>query len=208
MSTAQFQRIAWGAAPAATHSNSPFDPIIGDSSGAPRSATVNPAIPSPQLLQSQPTPCQTRPPASTSSQLTAPSPIPPSSGINNDQTRDKLDISPEHKQVQSKLLREADFTDWRSNAPAADPDDSDDMQKDDPFTIAKLWKHYNKSKSRVASQERMENLSWRMMSMTLKQQRERDQARYASGTLILWLFPARMGQGLTIMSFKTESTSH
>lgn len=191
MSTAQFQRMAWGAAPAATHSNSPFDPIIGDSSGAPRSATVNPAIPSPQLLQSQPTPCQTRPSASSSSQLIVPSPIPLSSGI-NDQTRDKLDISPEHTQVQSKLLHEAYFTDWRSDAPAADPDDSDDMQKDDPFTIAKLWKHYNKSKSRVASQERMENLSWRMMSMTLKQQRERDQARYASGTLIPWLFSARM----------------
>lgn len=192
MSTAQFQRIAWGAASAATHSNSPVDPIIGDSSGAPRSAIVNTAIPSAQLLQPQPTPYQPRPSASSSSQLTAPSPIPPSSGINHEQTREKLDISPEHKQVQSKLLREAYFTDWRSDAPAADPDDSDDMQKDDPFTIAKLWKHYNKSKSRVASQERMENLSWRMMSMTLKQQRERDQARYASGVPILWHFSARM----------------
>lgn len=177
MSTAKVQRIAWGATHAATHSNSPFDPIIGDSSG---SATDNQAIPSPQLLQAQSTAYQKRSSASSSSQLIVPSPIPSASGINSDQTGDKLDISAEHNQVPSKLLHEAYFANLRSDTPAADPDDSDDFQKDDPFTIAKLWKHYSKSKSRIASQERMENLSWRMMSMTLKQQRERDQARYAS----------------------------
>ncbi len=187
---AQYKRIAWGAAPAATPSNSHFDPMIGDSSGALRSAIVNPPVPSPQLQQSQPSPYQDQSLLPSSSRLTGPLPTPLSSGINNNRTRGKLDISSEHKQIRSKLLSEAIFPDWRDDASGADLDDPDEMQKNDPVTISQLWKQLSKTKKRVPHQERMENLSWRMMGITLKQQR--DQARYDSPSLILSALAATM----------------
>lgn len=186
MSTGQYKRIAWGAAHAATHSNSQFDPVIGDSSGAVLSTEGNPPVPSPQLQP--PSPYQPR--SSSSSQLTLPLPSTPSSAIVFRRTRGKLDISPERNQTRTELLREAYFPDWRDDASSADLGHPDEMQKKDPLAT-QIWKLYSKTKLQLPHHERMENLTWRMMAMSLKR-KEREQARYACQ---IWLMHdgARIG---------------
>jgi len=92
------------------------------------------------------------------------------------QVRDKLEISPENKQTREDLLREAFFADWNDDASSADLGDPDDMQKKDPLGT-QIWKLYSKTKTQLPNQERMENLTWRMMAMNLKR-KEREQARY------------------------------
>ncbi|KAK6533240.1 hypothetical protein TWF694_002196 [Orbilia ellipsospora] len=46
------------------------------------------------------------------------------------------------------------------------------MQKQDPLAT-QIWKLYSRTKVGLPNQERMENLTWRMMSMTLKRERRR-----------------------------------
>lgn len=50
------------------------------------------------------------------------------------------------------------------------------MQKRDPLGT-QIWRLYSKTKSQLPNQERLENLTWRMMAMNLR--KEREQARYA-----------------------------
>lgn len=45
------------------------------------------------------------------------------------------------------------------------------MQKEDPLGI-QIWKLYARTKSQLPNRERMDNLSWRMMSISLKQQQQ------------------------------------
>ena len=92
------------------------------------------------------------------------------------QVRDKLDISPENKQTRKDLLREAFFNDWKDDASHADLGNPDEMQKKDPLGT-QIWKLYSKTKIQLPNQERMENLTWRMMAMNLKR-KEREQARW------------------------------
>lgn len=87
-----------------------------------------------------------------------------------------MDISPENKQTRKNLLRESFFSDWKDDAASADFGDPDEMQKKDPLGT-QIWKLYSKTKSQLPNQERMENLTWRMMAMNLKR-KEREQARY------------------------------
>ena len=74
------------------------------------------------------------------------------------------------------LLREAFFPDWKDDASKGDLADPDEMQKRDPLGT-QIWKLYSKTKTQLPNQERMENLTWRMMAMNLKR-KEREQARY------------------------------
>ena len=90
--------------------------------------------------------------------------------------RDHLGISLENKQARKDLLRESVFSDWKDDASSADLGDPDEMQRKDPLGT-QIWKLYSKTKSQLPNQERMENLTWRMMAMNLKR-KEREQARY------------------------------
>lgn len=54
-------------------------------------------------------------------------------------------------------------------------DSPEEMQKMDPLGI-QIWKLYSKTKSQLPNKERMDNLSWRMMSMSLKL-KEQERAR-------------------------------
>lgn len=98
------------------------------------------------------------------------------------QVRDKLDISPENQQTRKDLLREAFFADWNDDASSADLGNPDDMQKKDPLGT-QIWKLYSKTKTQLPNQERMENLTWRMMAMNLKR-KEREQARYMMAQVV------------------------
>ncbi|KAK9485726.1 hypothetical protein V1527DRAFT_496498 [Lipomyces starkeyi] len=62
-----------------------------------------------------------------------------------------------------------------TNIPAFDQQSpvDEELCKDDPLAT-KIWRLYSKAKSSLPNQERMENLTWRMMAMSLRK-RERQQ---------------------------------
>lgn len=76
-------------------------------------------------------------------------------------------------------MRETIFPSWRDDASgAADPLDSpDEMQKKDPLAT-QIWKLYSKTKKQLPNQERMENLTWRMMAMNLRKRKQEEDAKY------------------------------
>lgn len=79
--------------------------------------------------------------------------------------------------AQSDLLQDAVFPTWKDDAGPDNFDSPEELQKQDPLGT-QIWKLYSKTKTRLPNQERMENLTWRMMAMNLKR-REREQALYA-----------------------------
>ncbi|KAJ9612175.1 Sodium- and chloride-dependent GABA transporter 1 [Cladophialophora chaetospira] len=74
------------------------------------------------------------------------------------------------------LLRDAVFPDWKDDTSPSDVESPTEMQKKDPLGT-QIWKLYSRTKSRLPNQERMENLTWRMMAMNLRR-REQMQTAY------------------------------
>jgi GATA-binding protein, other eukaryote len=73
------------------------------------------------------------------------------------------------------MLRDSVFPDWKDGAPRSPLESPDEMQKKDPLGM-QIWKLYSTMKYQLPNQERMKNLSWRMMAMNLKRrERERQQ---------------------------------
>jgi len=157
-----------GLAYAATQWNPPFETSIGPSSGA-QHTHVAPSTTSPQTSR---TPNRPDLPSSHP-------PKPPSTAVTLSEIgiQAKLDLSVASGSTRKDLLREAFFPDWKDDASSGDLDHPDEMQKRDPLGT-QIWKLYSKTKSQLPNQERMENLTWRMMAMNLKR-KEREQARYA-----------------------------
>jgi len=50
----------------------------------------------------------------------------------------------------------------------------EELQKQDPLA-AQVWRFFSKTKQMLPNQERMENLTWRMMHMNLRKRREEEQ---------------------------------
>jgi Fungal protein of unknown function (DUF1752) len=90
---------------------------------------------------------------------------------------DKLDQSEREVVVGNGLLCNTVFLGWHDDAGGNVVDSPEEMQKKDPLGT-QIWKLYSRTKSRLPNQERMENLTWRMMAMNLKR-REQRQALYA-----------------------------
>jgi GATA-binding protein len=78
------------------------------------------------------------------------------------------------------LLQDSLFPEWRSGAPRPGFDSPDEMQRKDPLAT-QIWKLYSRTKAQLPNQERMENLTWRMMAMSLKRQEQQrlQQSKYA-----------------------------
>lgn len=94
-------------------------------------------------------------------------------------TEAKLELSPQDSIARKELLREAFFPDWKdASSSSAGLEDPDEMQKKDPLAT-QIWKLYSKTKTQLPNQERMENLTWRMMAMSLKR-KKREQYRCVS----------------------------
>lgn len=90
-----------------------------------------------------------------------------------------LESPTDSAQVHDNLLQDALFPEWKANSPRG-VDSPDEMQKKDPLAT-QIWKLYSRTKAQLPNQERMENLTWRMMALSLRrQERERaqQQARY------------------------------
>ncbi|KAK3330989.1 nitrogen catabolic enzyme regulatory protein [Apodospora peruviana] len=76
------------------------------------------------------------------------------------------------------LLRSADFPPFRDGmaTASAQSQSPEEMQRRDPLAT-QVWKFFSQTKQRLPNQERMENLTWRMMHMNLRKQRQADASR-------------------------------
>lgn len=79
----------------------------------------------------------------------------------------KLELSPSESVARKGLLRDSFFDQWKDDAGSADLGSPEEMQKRDPLGT-QIWKLYSKTKGQLPNSERLENLSWRMMSMNLR----------------------------------------
>lgn len=141
-------------------------------------------VPSPQTSFSANHTAQQRPPPSSSSSshpstnfTTSPNtPTPPTDNL--DPSPVKLALSFDNSQTHRNVLGEAVFPDWRDDATSADLIHPDEMQKKDPLGT-QIWKLYSRTKTQLPNQERMENLTWRMMAMNLKR-KEQERLRFVA----------------------------
>jgi GATA-binding protein len=91
---------------------------------------------------------------------------------------DKLDFSAGGS-ARKELLRESFFPTWKDDAAGDELDSPDEMQKKDPLAT-QIWRLYSKTKKQLPNQERMENLTWRMMAMSLRKRKQEEAARLAA----------------------------
>ena len=90
-------------------------------------------------------------------------------------------LSPQENMARNQLLHQSVFPDWQDDASGRETDSPEEMQKKDPLAT-QIWKLYSKTKTRLPNQERMENLTWRMMAMSL---RRREQMQLLSVSLAI-----------------------
>jgi len=88
-----------------------------------------------------------------------------------------LDLPAAETVARRELLNGDVFPTWKEDAESDTPEDPDELQRKDPLGT-QIWKLYSKTKTRLPNQERMENLTWRMMAMNLRRL-EKEQATYA-----------------------------
>lgn len=80
----------------------------------------------------------------------------------------KLDLSPTEVSARRGVLRDSFFDGWKDDAAAVtELENPEEMQKNDPLGT-QIWKLYHKTRGQLPNSERLENLSWRMMSMNLR----------------------------------------
>ena len=86
----------------------------------------------------------------------------------------KLDLSPVEATARRGLLRDTFFDSWKDDATISEVPSPEEMQKNDPLG-AQMWKLYHKTKGQLPNSERLENLTWRMMSMKLRRKELEEQ---------------------------------
>ena len=78
------------------------------------------------------------------------------------------ETSPNEASVRKNMFDQTLFPNWQCDAAHQDDlGNPEAMQKKDPLA-AQVWKFYHKAKTQLPNGERMENLTWRMMSMNLR----------------------------------------
>jgi len=79
----------------------------------------------------------------------------------------KLDSSPTEVTGRRGLLRDSLLDSWKNDGTGPELESPEEMQKQDPLG-AQIWKLYHKTRGQLPNSERLENLTWRMMSMNLR----------------------------------------
>ena len=96
----------------------------------------------------------------------------------------KLDLSPSDTTAPSGLLRDSFFDQWKDDAAGVETETPEEMQKNDPLGT-QIWKLYHKTRGQLPNGERLENLTWRMMSMNLRRKElERQQGYVCAGVIV------------------------
>ncbi|TGO52744.1 hypothetical protein BOTNAR_0315g00040 [Botryotinia narcissicola] len=96
-----------------------------------------------------------------------------SSGATAKAQEDKLD-HPASSRARDDLLGERFFPTWKDGSAGEELDNTDEMQKKDPLAT-QIWKLYSKTKKALPNQERLENLTWRMMAMNLRKRKQEEE---------------------------------
>jgi len=86
--------------------------------------------------------------------------------------------------TRDELLRSSAFLPFQRGVASGLGQSPEEMQRQDPIAI-QVWRFFADTKKRLPEQDRMENLTWRMMHMTLRKRRQAEAARY---DLALYLF--------------------
>jgi len=92
-----------------------------------------------------------------------------SKGYGEGSTADNLEVSTAQSYARRELLGDNSF-DNLGALPSAPEESPEDMQKKDPLAT-QVWKLYSKQKGTLPNAERMVNLTWRMMALTLRRER-------------------------------------
>ncbi|KAK2014150.1 GATA zinc finger protein [Colletotrichum eremochloae] len=88
----------------------------------------------------------------------------------------RLDLSAAlYPNAQDKLLKKSDFPPFQK-ATMDSYQSPDDMQKEDPLAT-QVWKFFSKTKHMLPNQQRMENLTWRMMAFNLRKKRQEQEEK-------------------------------
>lgn len=88
----------------------------------------------------------------------------------------KLELLPVEGAARHGVLQESYFPSWKNDSEPID-ESPEEMAKKDPLAT-QVWRLYSKAKSQLPNAERMENLTWRMMSMNLRRlELERERTR-------------------------------
>lgn len=92
----------------------------------------------------------------------------------------RFDLSDTVSAAQTKLSKTQAFTDF-SDGIAGMNSSPEDLAKDDPLAT-QVWRFYAKTKQNLPNQERLENLTWRMMAVNLRKQSQTgdESNRYAT----------------------------
>lgn len=171
--------------PSSSSASPPYSPDSLDSFAAP---TLSPAAYHPTAavsavagLSSPPVVCS--PPLSS-----VPTPVPrprvapgadEPSGSLPSVSVDKLDPSSHDAATaaaRGRFLRESVFPQWGEREARGLDESADELQQKDPLAT-QIWKLYSRTKSQLPNQERMENLTWRLMTLNLKREQRLQRVR-------------------------------
>ncbi|PNH33020.1 hypothetical protein BJF96_g3802 [Verticillium dahliae] len=75
----------------------------------------------------------------------------------------------------NQLLQSSAFPPFEDAVMGASGDTPELLQQEDPLAT-QVWKFFSKTKQSLPNQERMENLTWRMMAMNMKKKRQEEEA--------------------------------
>ncbi|KAK0655978.1 hypothetical protein B0T16DRAFT_424652 [Cercophora newfieldiana] len=81
-----------------------------------------------------------------------------------------------HPPHDAELLRTSAFPPYQRSAALGLSQSPEEMQKQDPLAI-QVWRFFADTKKRLPEQDRMANLTWRMMHMNLRKRRQAEAAR-------------------------------
>jgi GATA-binding protein len=79
----------------------------------------------------------------------------------------KLELSPEDVAARKGMLEHSIFPSFQNDADAPCMKSPEEMQQDDPLAT-QIWRLYSKARAQLPNAERMENLTWRMMAMSMR----------------------------------------
>lgn len=91
--------------------------------------------------------------------------------------QDKVDISADDSIVRTELLYDSFFPMWKDSTGGEELGSPYEMQRKDPLAI-QVWRLYSKTGKRLPNREGMENLTWRMMAMSLRTHKQKATTRY------------------------------
>lgn len=86
----------------------------------------------------------------------------------------RLDLTANSSRNQDDM-RSAVFPPFQNGIFESNTDQTpEELQKQDPLA-AQVWRFFSKTKQMLPNQERMENLTWRMMHMNLRKRRQQEE---------------------------------